>query len=95
MSQYLNGLLFGLIFAFSFGPGFFSLIQTSVQRGLKKSLFLVLGISLSDVVYVTLAILGVASFLKNEEVRFWLAIVGATVLIAYGIYSWFKKPQII
>lgn len=94
MSQFLNGLLFGLIFVFSFGPGFFSLIQTSVQKGLSKALFLALGISLSDLLYVTLATLGVASFLKNEEVKFWLAVGGASVLILYGIYSWFKKPKI-
>jgi threonine/homoserine/homoserine lactone efflux protein len=94
MHPYFNGLLFGLIFVFSFGPGFFSLVQTSVQQGFVKAIFLACGISLSDVVYVALALMGVASFLENDSVRLWLAIGGAAVLIAYGIYSWYKKPKI-
>ncbi|MEP0367128.1 MAG: LysE family transporter [Cyclobacteriaceae bacterium] len=94
MPPYINGLLFGLIFVLSFGPGFFSLVQTSVQRGFVKAIFLAIGISLSDLVYVSLALMGVASFLQNDDVRLWLAIGGAGVLIAYGIYSWYKKPRI-
>ncbi|MFY0601540.1 MAG: LysE family translocator [Cyclobacteriaceae bacterium] len=94
MPPYFNGLLFGLIFVFSFGPGFFSLVQTSVQQGLRKAVFLAVGISLSDFVYVTLAILGAASFLDEPDVRLGFAIGGAVVLLGYGIYSWFKKPKI-
>lgn len=94
MPPYFNGLIFGLIFVLSFGPSFFSLVQTSVQQGLRKAIFLAFGISLSDIMYVALAVLGLASVLESTKVRLWLAIVGATVLIAYSIYSWFKKPKI-
>ncbi|MFH6982888.1 LysE family translocator [Marinoscillum sp. 108] len=94
MPSYFTGLLFGLIFIFSFGPGFFALLQTSVQKGFKKAIFLALGISLSDVLYVALAIMGLASLLEKPTARMWMAIVGTVVLIAYGLYSWFKKPKI-
>ena len=94
MTPYLNGLLFGLIFILSFGPGFFALIQTSMVRGVKPALFTALGISLSDAVYVALILFGIANYLENPEVRLWMGMIGMGVLIAYAIYSWFKKPKI-
>lgn len=94
MPPYVTGLIFGIIFIFSLGPGFFSLVQTSVQKGFKRAVFLAIGISLSDVVYVILAMMGVASLLEEPSVRMWMAILGMVVLVAYGIYSWFKKPRV-
>ncbi|WP_258104897.1 LysE family translocator [Marinoscillum sp. MHG1-6] len=94
MPPYINGLIFGLIFIFSFGPGFFSLIQTSVQKGLSKAIFLAVGISLSDIIYVACSVFGLMSLLERDGVRMWIAIGGTIVLIAYGIYSWYRKPRI-
>jgi len=94
MPSYITGLLFGLVFIFSLGPGFFSLLQTSVQKGFKKAILMAFGISLSDILYVTLALMGVSSLLEKPSIRMWLGIGGTVVLIAYGIYSWFKKPKI-
>lgn len=94
MHPYFTGLLFGIIFIFSLGPGFFALIQTSVQKGFKKAVLLAVGISISDVVYVILAIMGVASLLESRNVRMWMAIFGTVLLVTYGIYSWFKKPRV-
>lgn len=49
----LKGVLMGLTLAlvFGFGPGFFSLIQTSINRGFKSALLLDLGIVLNDVCF--------------------------------------------
>lgn len=94
MLHYFTGMLFGLVFIFSLGPGFFALVQTSVQKGFKKALLLAFGISLSDLVYVALALMGVASLLENQSIRMWMAIGGTVVLLAYGVYSWFKKPRV-
>lgn len=93
MPPYFTGLAFGLIFIFSLGPGFFALMQTSVQKGFQKAIILALGISLSDIFYVTLALMGVSSMLERPSVRMWMAIVGTVVLISYGVYSWFKRPK--
>ena len=94
MTPYLNGLLFGLIFIFSIGPAFFSLIQTSVQMGFFKAVLLAVGISMSDICFVVLSLMGIASWLEKSEFKMWLAIVGAIVLISYGLYTWFKKPKV-
>jgi threonine/homoserine/homoserine lactone efflux protein len=40
---FLNGVFFGLMLIFVFGPTFFALIQTSIQQGVKRSLLFILG----------------------------------------------------
>ncbi len=94
MTPFLNGLLFGLIFVFSLGPAFFSLVQTSVQKGFSKAVLLAVGISLSDITFVILSLMGITSWLDSDRFKIWVSIVGAIVLISYGIYSWFKKPKL-
>lgn len=94
MHPYFTGLLSGLVFIVLLGPAFFALLQTSVQKGFKKAVLLAVGISLSDILYVYLALMGVASLLEEKQTRMWLGIIGTIILILYGVYSWFKKPRI-
>lgn len=94
MPPIINGLFFGLIFIFALGPAFFSLIQTSIQHGLKKAIVLAIGISVSDVLYVIIVLLGMAKALETDDFKFWMGIFGVVMLSAYGVYSWFKVPHI-
>lgn len=94
MHPFFHGLLFGLVFIFLIGPAFFALIQTSIQSGLRAAIFLALGISCSDVIYVLITILGISSFLENPEFKFWMSIGGSAILIGYGIHTWMKKPPV-
>jgi len=94
MPPIINGLIFGLIFIFALGPAFFALIQTSIQQGLKKAIFLAIGISVSDVFYVIIVLLGMAKALETDDFKFWMGVFGVIMLGAYGVYSWFKTPKI-
>lgn len=94
MPPFISGLLLGLVFIFSLGPSFFTLIQTSVQKGFFRAILFALGISLCDICYVTLSILGVSAQLEKPEVKMWMAIFGSILLLGYGTYNWFKKPVI-
>lgn len=94
MTPFLNGLLFGLIFIFSLGPAFFSLVQTSIQKGFSRAILLAIGISLSDFTFVILTLMGITTWLQSDRFKIWVSVVGAIILISYGIYSWFKKPKI-
>jgi len=95
MPPFINGLFFGLIFIFILGPAFFALIQTSIQQGFKKAIFLAVGVSFSDMIYVGIVLFGMAKFLQSESFKFWMAIFGACVLVGYAAYSWFRKPAIL
>ena len=50
----LEGIIIGLSLALimGFGPSFFTLIQTSINRGFKSAMLLDLGIILNDVMIV-------------------------------------------
>jgi len=92
MHPFFHGLFFGLIFLLFIGPAFFALLQTSIQKGLKPAIFLAFGISASDIIFVLLTLFGISSFLQQPEFRFWIGVFGSIILIAYGIYTWFKRP---
>jgi threonine/homoserine/homoserine lactone efflux protein len=88
----LKGFITGLLFTMTFGTVFFSLIQTSIKRGLNKALFIALGVVCSDAFFISVAVLG-TSFIAAEmhkfdtEIRF----VGFIFLFALGIRSIIKK----
>ncbi len=77
---------------FSFGPGFFMLLQTSVQYGFRKALPLVFGINMDDIVIVGLLLtvlhnVDMDAFLHNP----WVATIGFVALVAIGIYFFTRK----
>ena len=94
MPPIINGLIWGLIFLFALGPAFFALIQTSIQQGLKKAIVMAIGISVSDIFYVTLVLFGMSKALETDNFKFWMGIFGVVMLGAYAAYSWFKTPKI-
>ena len=94
MHPFVQGLLFGFIFLFSLGPAFFALIQTSIQQGFGKAIFLAFGVSLSDIFYILIVLFGFAELFDGEEFKFWIAICGSILLFGYALFSWFRKPMI-
>lgn len=87
-----KGLATGILFTLTFGTVFFSLIQTSIKRGLNKALFIALGVVLSDAFFILAAVLG-TSFIALEMKRFDTEIraFGFIFLIVLGIRSIVKK----
>ena len=59
------GILCGIILSlfFSFGPAFFSLLQTSIQQGYRRALMFPLGVFASDAIVVFLML----TILKGVE----------------------------
>ena len=80
MSPFLQGVLVGLTFAVLLGPAFFSLIQTSIQRGFRSGFFLALGIFISDFSALLLAYFGATQFLgKDPRENFLFSIIGGII----------------
>ncbi len=91
----LNGALFGLVLAVLVGPVFFTLIQTSIEKGFNKALLVAAGISLSDVFYIFLAYMGFSQFIKTSGYSVYLGYLGGILLILFGLYNYSRKPRII
>lgn len=89
-----QGILIGLGLALLIGPVFFSLINTSINKGTENALYLAIGISLSDVFFICLIFIGVNTLLQNEVFNYWLGIVGSGILIVFGIQNIVAKIRI-
>lgn len=87
----LNGISFGLLLAVLIGPVFFTLIQTSIEKGFSKAILVSFGIILSDIFYILLAHLGVTKLLRNQHYDQLLAYIGGIVLISFGIFSLYNS----
>ncbi len=89
----LNGIKFGLILALLIGPVFFTIIQTSVEKGFWNGTLVAFGVSLSDVFYVSVCYLGMAQVLENGQFRMYLAYAGGSILILFGLYHLIVKSR--
>ena len=93
MEIVFNGLKLGMVLAFLIGPVFFTIIQTSVEKGFKNGLLVSLGVSLSDAMYVTICYFGLVQFINDPDFRYYLAYAGGSILIIFGIYHLFIKSR--
>ncbi len=86
MKIVLNGVQFGIVLAFLIGPVFFTIIQTSVEKGFWKGALVALGVSLSDISYVVICYFGLVHLFERPTFRVYLAYVGGGILILFGLY---------
>ncbi len=93
MEIVLNGVVSGVFLAFLIGPVFFSILQTSVERGFWSGFFVAAGVSISDALYICVAYLGLVQFPQTEEMRHYLAYGGGLVLFGFGVYYTFIKSR--
>jgi threonine/homoserine/homoserine lactone efflux protein len=94
MMELIKGLAFGLVLSFMVGPVFFALIQTSIDKGFKAGVFMALGISLSDSLYIMLTFSGISKLTDNLELKFILGLGGALIMIIFGMNSIFKPVPV-
>ena len=85
-----NGFIMGLGLSFSFGPVFFLLIQTSIDKGWRESLIFDAGVLLSDLIIIVLAMLlifsmGIHIYFQKQAIKFWTTMLGAAILIIFGL----------
>jgi threonine/homoserine/homoserine lactone efflux protein len=93
MESILNGILYGLVLAVLVGPIFFTLVQTSIERGFWSGFFVAVGVSLSDMFYITISYLGVYQLFDQGNFKAYLAYVGGGVLVAMGVNYLFIKNR--
>lgn len=92
----LYGFLYGCIISlcFSFGPAFFTLLQTSAQYGFKRAFPIAFGINANDIIIVSLLLTVLSNIDITELMHTPVAcIVGAVALLAFGLYTIFSKQQ--
>lgn len=84
MDVFAKGILYGMGLSVLLGPVFFALIQTSIEKGFRSGMFMAVGISLSDSMYIALTYLGVSQVSDDQNFKLFLSIVGGLIMLIFG-----------
>ncbi len=87
----IEGIILGFTLAFMVGPAFFTLIQTSITRGMYAGFQFAVGITISDIMLIFLTSLGVTQIANSLKFQLLFGLIGSIVLISFGIYTFLKK----
>lgn len=91
---FFDAVVFGLTLAlvFGFGPVFFTLLQTSIDRGFRSAAWMALGVLCCDMVIVSLCVLTSIRLVADNDREMFLFSLGAgIILILFGLYTYFKR----
>jgi threonine/homoserine/homoserine lactone efflux protein len=91
MFPFIEGILLGLTLAVILGPAFFTLLQTSIYRGVKAGMLIASGIVLSDLAIVMLSYFGVTQLLMNQRNHLFLGLASGIILIAFGLVTYKRR----
>lgn len=89
-----NGFGTGLILSLGLGAVFFALIQNSIKNGYKTGIAIASGVIVSDILFVSFALLGTSLFSKGDLQSVWVQIIAVSFLLFLGVYTFIhaKKP---
>ena len=87
----LKGFLVGLFMAISVGPTLFAIIKYSLNFSYKAGLAFVLGVSISDIIYVLIANMAASWLRYLEPYERHIAFGGAVALMTIGLWGLLKK----
>ena len=94
MSEFLPAIPIGIVLSFTIGPVFFTVLETSISKGIKAAIFVDIGVVLSDVLFFIIAFFSTNSLLKSieENTSSWYFL-GGVLLVAYAGISLIKIIQ--
>ena len=81
------------LLAFSIGPGFFVLLETSITKGFKAAFTFDCGIVFSDIVFILIAYFASNQILGQFKDNPYLFIIGGLVMAIYGIISFIQLKK--
>ena len=89
----LTPITVGFFTAFIMGPVFWVLLETSITKGLKAAVAFDLGVMFADVCFIGVCYLGSFQLLEDEQNKQGLFVLGGTILLLYGLFSWINRAK--
>lgn len=89
----LAAIPFGIILAFTIGPVFFVLLETSATKGFKSALIFDLGVIFADIVFILLAFYSTNKLIDKIKDDPNFLIFGGVLLVVYGVISFMKTSK--
>jgi threonine/homoserine/homoserine lactone efflux protein len=91
--EFLEGYLLGLGMILFIGPVFFLLLSISLQMGTNAGVLAAIGIIISDIACVSICYYWIDLFLYKDSAKFWLLLVGGSLLILLGLKYLLKSSN--
>lgn len=89
------GIVTGVLLCFTFGTVFFSLVQNSVDNGVRSGIKIAFGVFVCDAIFVFFAIFGTTLLPHIDNFEKWMASAGVIFLLILGINNLVRQqPQI-
>mgnify|MGYP003624179856 FL=1 len=89
----LAAIPFGIILAFTIGPVFFVLLETSATKGFKSALIFDSGVMLADILFILVAFYSTNKLLEKIKDDPNFLVFGGFLLVTYGIISFIKTSK--
>lgn len=89
----LKAIPLGIVLAFTIGPVFFVLLETSITKGFKAAITFDFGVVFGDIVFILIAYFSTSTILEKLKDEPGLFIFGGIVMLAYGIFSFIKEKK--
>jgi threonine/homoserine/homoserine lactone efflux protein len=93
LDDILAAIPFGIILAFTIGPVFFVLLETSATKGFRSALIFDLGVILADIVFILLAFYSTNKLVDKLKDDPNFVIFGGVLLVTYGTISFVKTSK--
>jgi len=89
----LAAIPFGIILAFTIGPVFFVLLETSATKGFRSALIFDLGVIFADIIFIIVAFYSTNNLRGKIKDDPNFLIFGGALLVVYGIISFLKTSK--
>ncbi|MBP0902891.1 LysE family translocator [Mariniflexile gromovii] len=93
LDDILAAIPFGIILAFTIGPVFFVLLETSATKGFKSALIFDCGVMLADILFIIVAFFSTSKLLESIKDDPSFLIFGGVLLVTYGFISFIKTSK--
>lgn len=93
LDDILTAIPFGVILAFTIGPVFFVLLETSATKGFTSALAFDIGVILADIVFILLIFMSTDTLLDKIKDDPKLLVFGGVLLVVYGLISFVKVSK--
>ncbi|MBP6072245.1 MAG: LysE family transporter [Flavobacterium sp.] len=93
INDILAALPWGVLLAFTIGPVFFVLLETSITKGFRAALIFDLGVVFADFVFILIAYFSTNQILQKLKDDPGLFIFGGAIMLSYGVVAYIKEKK--
>ena len=89
----LTAIPLGILLAFTIGPVFFVLLETSITKGFRAAMVFDFGVIFGDLVFILIAYFSTNQLLEKLKDDPSLFFLGGVIMLSYGIISFIKQKR--